>query len=178
MTRDRFERQLSAAREWEVRVAGWARRRGWYVLPTYDFSGKEDDKAPKMLAPSGSRDLVLPDLQCFKDQEIRWLEVKWKARADVHRRTGHRVTGISKRLWDHYLEVQCTTAGDVYVVFLHELEREVRGASLSWLRQNVHHTYDGGKMGRAGMVFWDYDVLPRWCDLSVFEEQTTTPRNP
>ncbi len=62
-----FQSRLAAARVWEERFALWARReRGYHVLATYDFSGKGDDKAPKLLAPPGSESLVMPDLQCFK----------------------------------------------------------------------------------------------------------------
>lgn len=152
-------------------VAGWARRRGYYVLPTYDYSGKGDDKAPKLAAPPGTESLVLPDLQCFRPQGPGWLEVKTKTRADDYRKGGYRVTGISLRLYRHYREVERVTKSEVTVLFLHERENEVRGDTLSRLRaDNFSHEYDGGKMGRGGMVFFRYDGIRCWGPLSMFAQ--------
>jgi len=34
--------------EGELIVSGELKRRGWFVIPSYDYSGKDDDKAPRM----------------------------------------------------------------------------------------------------------------------------------
>ncbi len=163
-----FETQLAHAREWEKKVARWAARRGWYVLPAYDYAGKGESKAPKLVSPDGN-DLVLPDLVCFRNAGLRWLEVKWKRRAALYRATGELVTGISLRLFKHYCQIEERVAGEVFVVFLHEDEREVRGDSLNNLRAYVSHVYKGPKMGRGGMVFWPYLQIPRWGELRMIE---------
>jgi hypothetical protein len=163
---DRFRAALDAARKWEVALATFIRARGWHVLPTYDFSGKGDDKAPKLLAPAGQRDLVMPDLQCFRNGEVRWIECKWKARADFNIKRGYYVTGISLRLADHYERVNQMTGADVFLLFLHEHEGEVRGGKMRDLATAWSHDYQGEKMGRSGMRFWRWDAPPRWCDLT------------
>lgn len=165
-----FRAKLDAAREWEKKLAAWCQARGWYVVPTYDFCGKDDDKAPKLLAPSGKSALVLPDLQCFRDGEHRWLECKYKTHADLYRRGDYRVTGISLRLFQHYQLVERATGARVILAFLHEREREIRGASLRELKAHHSHDYTGTKMGRHGMRFWRYEDLPRWCSLQDVAE--------
>lgn len=166
-----FRAQLDAAREWEKALASWVRGRGWHVLPTYDFSGKQDDKAPKLLGPSSSIDLVMPDLQCFRNGEVRWLECKWKSHADYNRKRGWHVTGISLRLVEHYQKVTEITGADVFLLFLHEKEGEVRGGRMRELESARSHDYTGPAMGRFGMRFWRWDALRRWCALSSIAPQ-------
>ena len=166
-----FETKRELARAWEQRMGEWARRRGWYVLPTYDYSGRDDDKAPKLLAPPGRESLVLPDLQCVRPGETRWLEIKWKASCTRYVKGGYRTTGISLRLWEHYSQVELLTGGGVWVVFLHQEEQEIRGDSLADLHRKVSHQYDGRKMGRGGMIFFRYDKLTRWGSLSMLAQE-------
>jgi hypothetical protein len=172
MSDEKFERARAEARKWEQKAAAWLRRRGWHVLATYDFSGKDDDKAPKLLAPPGDPDLVLPDLQMFKENGSRWVEVKYKAKADDYRIGGYRVTGISRRLWGHYQRVEEITGADVFIVFLHGKENEIRGERVRQLRGLVSHTYSGPLMGRHGMIFFRFDELPNWGPLSLLEEES------
>lgn len=174
-----FRAKLDAAREWEKRLARWIRSRGWFVVPTYDFSGKGDDKAPKLLAPLGTRDLVLPDLQCFRDGEHQWLECKWKTCASFYRKGGHLTTGIATRLLAHYVEVQRATRARVVLAFLHEREMEIRGGSLDALGTKVgegcfSHASVSGAMG--SMSFWRYEEIPRWADLGAVAEDRREPR--
>ena len=51
-------------------------------------------------------------------------------------------------------------------MFLHIQEDEMRGDLIANLESTIHHTYNGGKMGYNGMVFWDYNKLKKWCQLS------------
>jgi hypothetical protein len=156
-----------------MKAAKWARSRGYYVSGTYDFSGKDDNKAPKLMAPPRGESLVLPDLQCFKvtsPDPATWMEVKWKARAVLYRKGGYRVTGINKRHWQHYQKVQHLTSAKVFVMFIHDAESEIRADTLDDLRAYVSHEYDGDKMGRGGMVFWPYDDIPCWGDLGMLND--------
>lgn len=166
-----FRSALDKARVWERKLAAWVRRRGWHVLPTYDFNGAGEDKAPALLSPPGMTDLVLPDLQCFRSGRVRWIECKWKARADEYRKGGYLVTGISLRLAGHYAQVRRATGADVWILFLHEREREVRGGPMASLPHS--HDYTGGVMGRAGMRFWRYAEIPRLCDLTEIGSEAT-----
>lgn len=163
-----FRRALEHARQWEKACARWVRGRGWAVVPTYDFGGEGNNKAPKLLSPVGTPDLVLPDLQCFRSGTLRWLEVKFKREASLYRNTGSMVTGINRRLWRQYRRVESATSGQVVIVFIHEKEQEVRGDFLSNLALYVHHEYPGGKMGEDGMVFWNFTDIPVWGSLASF----------
>lgn len=158
-----FNRRLIWARECEVAIGDFLRARNWWAIPSYDFSDKGDDKAPKMLAPRGRFDLVLPDLQCFRDGKQRWFEIKRKTRSDHYRIGGYAVTGMSLRLFEHYRRIEKETKSDVVIVFVHETEGEVRGDTLSNLEKLAKsHRYDGDAMGRAGMIFWRYEQIQRW----------------
>lgn len=175
-----FAEKLAWARKWEKAAAEWLRTRGWYTLPTYDYSAG-GDKAPKLMSPTGAEDLVIPDLLTMRREGRRWLEVKYKSHADVHRNTEalwkirgaapevarerSEVTGISLRLWGHYKAVQEATGIPVYVAFLHEKEREVRGGTLAELEAAVSHFYDGARMGRDGMIFFKYRALRVWTGV-------------
>lgn len=156
-----FAAQLARAREWEVAASEWLRTRGWYTLPTYDYSAG-GDKAPKLMAPTGLPDLVIPDLLTMNTEGRRWLEVKFKTHADLHRTSGELVTGISRRLLGHYRSVQKVTGTTVYVVFIHEKEEEVRGGTLAELDAAYSHVYDGDRMGPGGMIFFKYHALRIW----------------
>ena len=80
-----FRVKLDAAGVWERALAKWARGRGWYVLPTDEFSGKGDGKTPKLLAPPGRESLIMPDLLGFREGVSQWLECKWKEKAVEYR---------------------------------------------------------------------------------------------
>lgn len=171
-----FRAQLDAARRWEIALAKWIRSRGWYVVPTYDFSGGGDGKAPKMLGPRGHRDLVLPDLQCFRplgDVRAQWLECKWKSGAALYRKGGYPVTGIGLRLAKHYSEVEQQTGQRVVVAFLHEAEGEMRAAPLQDLPWS--HDYEGTVMGRGGMRFWRWNDIPAVCRLAEISKHIEQP---
>jgi hypothetical protein len=174
-----FERALAAAREWEIALARWMRSRGWYVLPTYAFGGANNRKAPVLEAPPGARSLIMPDLQCFRDGRILWLEAKWKSEATLHRKTGTFVTGIALRHARHYERVQTVTGCGVLLAFVHEREREVRGGMLNEISDAWHHDYDGGVMGPGGMRFWRWDALPTITPLDeIARYRSSAPDEP
>jgi len=158
-----FEQKLAAGRVVEEHVAAYMRKRGWWVVPSYEFSGKENDHAPKMVAPPGWRDLVLPDLQGFKDRRLVWLEVKSKTCCTLHHISNDLpVTGIAKRLYLHYQQVEIETGGTVYLLFVHEKENEIRGDALTCLRTYEHHDWPDDDMDRGGTIFWEFSRIPLW----------------
>ena len=63
------------AKRYEIAVGDWLKRRGWYVLPAYDYSGLADAKAPKFEAPPQKLALVLPDLLVASSGKSKWAEV-------------------------------------------------------------------------------------------------------
>lgn len=165
----RFEEQLAAARRWEIRTADWLREsRGYYVLPTYDYSGKDGDKAPRLVAPIGERNLILPDILAMQAGRWLWLEVKWKTEATFHRNKRVWNTGIDSRLWNHYQQVQDVTRATVWVVFIHEKENEIRLGSIEELRALfTHEDRIRGKL----TTFFRYRDIRRIGDLSLLTDR-------
>lgn len=157
-----FDNQYEWASLREMGVASFLRDRGWFTLPTYDYSGKQDDKAPILHGPTSK--LIIPDVLAFKAKSARWFEVKAKTEATFHRKTQVWETGFSLRHWEHYRQVQTETGIDVLVFFVHDNKKpgdgngEVRFASLNDL-DRMRREYNGDKMGRGGMVFFPYDRL-------------------
>jgi hypothetical protein len=162
---DVFRLALAKARVTERTVAAWLMSREWLVLPTYDFSGKGDDKAPKLMADSEADSLVIPDLLCARHGEVQWVEVKEKDSASFTNITGRFETGISLRLWEHYTKVRAATGTPVWLFFAHNKEDEVRCGEIASLSPKKR-IYGGPRMGRAGMVFFPYHDLTLVCKLS------------
>lgn len=163
--RPSFEDQLAFGREIEKAVGAWLMKRGQRILPVYDYSGLAEGKAPKFTAAVQSDSLVLPDLLGAKNGKSTWFEVKFKDRADFTRKTARFETGISKRLWEHYQKVEAESGSPVWLIFAHKQEDELRGDAIAALKETAR-IYDGGKMGHAGMVFFDYRALRFLAKLS------------
>lgn len=159
-------RPLRETEEWkrghtgELLVARWLMRRGWYVVPSYDYSGEDGFKAPRM---HGLRDgFVLPDLDVSKDGQRLWAEVKTKRVPTLHRITGRMEHGIAINHWKAYRRVQQESGCDVWLVIYEELARRLVVGRLSALEKNARF-YQGDKMDRSGMVFFlrdDFKPLP------------------
>jgi hypothetical protein len=165
-----FDEKKNAARSWEIAASCWCRsERGYYVLPTYDFSGKDDNKAPKILSPESVADLVAPDLMVWGRGETRFLEVKYKTKADTYRKTNTLTTGINRRLWRHYRDVERLLKVPIWILFIHQQERECRADTLANLSNYIDHEYSGWNMGPSGMVFWPYLEIPRWFGIEKLE---------
>lgn len=167
---DSFSVQRARAKTVEEAVSAWLQQRGGFVLPAYDYSGLQDDKAPRLTAVLPEDSLIVPDLFCARNGRSTWVEVKLKAGASFTRLTQRLETGLSRRLWDHYLAVEKTTGLPVWLLFVHEAEQEMRGESQQALLNSTPRYYTGTKMGRAGMVFVPWDkmrVLATWNDLSL-----------
>lgn len=160
---DEFRRKRKRGEIMERRTARWLGQRDASVLPVYDFSGLADDKPPRLI---GKRLLVMPDLLVCKDGRSYWLEVKLKVSATLHRKSGVLETGLSRRLCEQYLQVQKLSGLDVYLLFAHEKEDEVRIALLSTLWE-MRREYRGTKMGWAGMAFFPYYKIPKVCTVGM-----------
>jgi len=158
----------------EIAVAAYLMMRGWLILPVYDYSGLGEGKPPKLTARESEDSLICPDLLCAKNGLIRWCEVKYKERCDWTRVVQRRETGINKRLWEHYQQVEQATGIATWIVFAHGQENELRRGLLSLLARPGHHRlYLGDKMGKDGMVFFSYDELSLICPLSDIIDLST-----
>ncbi len=162
---DTFQQKRDEARHYEKALAAWFQHQfGAYILPTYDYSGLQDNKPPRLMGANDA--FVIPDLLVTKSGRMTWVECKWKTHADLFRKTKTLCTGINARHWTHYQQVKKISGCDVVIMFLHIQEAEMRGDFIDTLKNSIHHTYNGGKMGYNGMVFWDYNKLKKWCPLS------------
>lgn len=142
-------------------VANLLKQRGWFVIPSYDYSGEDGNKAPKMEGCTAA--LVIPDLDIAKAGERRWAEVKTKALATLHRKTGVLEHGIPVRHWHHYQQVEAETGCPVWIFIYEESTGAVMCAEMRALGGG--RVYDGPKMSRGGMVFWPRDRFRVFCRL-------------
>lgn len=137
--------------EGELIVSDELKRRGYFVIPSYDYSGENDDKAPRMHGTAAS--LVLPDLDVCKDGRRVWVEVKTKEEATFHRNTQRLEHGISQRHYRDYKEVEKVSGCDVYLAVYEIKTGDVLMAKLSNLSKR-ERVYAGEKMSNGGMVFF------------------------
>lgn len=132
-------------------IASFLQQRGWWVIPSYDYSGQGNDKAPKLQGADGG--LVIPDLDVARAGERRWVEVKAKSHAVLHRRTNTLKHGIPLRHFHDYLRLQHITGCEVWLVVYEQDTGDVLMARLNALAGEKQE-YAGGKMSRGGMVFF------------------------
>lgn len=142
--------EFKRGRSGERLVAGVLKRRGCFIVPSYDYSGEDGNKAPKMEGEFAG--YVIPDLDVARDGDRYWVEVKTKWTATLHRKSGTVEHGISLRHLDHYRKVQTITGAPVFLAVFEERDGIILIAKLDALGEP--RVYDGGKMGRAGMAFW------------------------
>ena len=113
-------------------VAQELQRRGWYVIPSYDFCGEEGNKAPKL--QGGSTRFVIPDLDISQAGMRRWVEVKAKDAATYTRITDRLEHGIAARHWRDYLEVENITGCEVWLAIYERDTGDVLIQSITKLR--------------------------------------------
>lgn len=141
-------------REVEKLVAGLLQQRGWYVIPSYDYSGKDDDKAPRMTGQAQC--WMIPDLDVAKGGRRIWVEVKAKAASTYHRGLQRWEHGIPLRQFEHYRSVEYETG---CLVFLAIYEEDTCCLLTAQLRLLPVRIYDGPLMSRGGMAFFPRDAF-------------------
>jgi hypothetical protein len=147
--RDRPE--FHRGRRGERLVADLLQRRGWHVIPSYDYAGEGGDKPPRLQGCDCA--YPIPDLDVSRGGVRRWVEVKTKAEPTWTRVTGRLEHGVSLRLYESYRHVQAITGCPVWIVIVEERAGAILCAPLDGL-EPVKRVYNGRKMGRGGMVFW------------------------
>ena len=138
----------------ELRIARMLQARGWWVVPSYDYSGEDGNKAPRL--QGATQAFVLPDLDVARDGIRRWAEVKSKSSATLTRKLGRYEHGIPLRHFRSYQEVQRITGAETWL-FIYELDSH----AVLWARVDdlAKHCriYEGDKMGGGPMVFFPRD---------------------
>lgn len=164
-----FEEYLKIGRVGEDLISKWLMRRGWSILPVYEIS-LETGKGPRVYCASG--DLIAPDSLAFKDGKIMWVEAKFKSGFSLHRITGHYVTGIDLKHYEHYLEVSRRSKYPLWLMFLHrghyakdsfDNETGLFAQEIRKLEKTEHHRSD--KWGKHGMVYWAKESLIKIAEL-------------
>lgn len=156
--------EFQRGRTGERLVAELLRSRGWYVIPSYDYSGEDGDKPPRLQGLRAA--FPVPDLDIAKDGQRRWAEVKTKAAASYTRITGRLEHGIPKRHYRAYKRVQEITGCEVWLFIYEEDTGEVLCAKLDDL-DSVKREYDGSKMSRGGMVFYPRESFKVFAKLEA-----------
>jgi len=135
-------------------VADFLKNKGWFVIPSYDYSGEDGNKAPKLQGLN--KNFVIPDLDISKEGKRKWAEVKTKTSASYTRITNQYEHGIPLRHFEHYQEVEKITGCEVWL-FVYELEAE----TLLFQKLNIlslnKRVYTGNKMNWDGMIFFPRD---------------------
>lgn len=154
--------QIGAAGE--ALIASWFRSKGYTVLPIYEKT-IDTGKGPQLYLPQ--KELIAPDFFVFKKDSCYWIEAKHKTAFTWHRITGHWVTGIDIKHYEHYLEVNRSTPWPVWLLFLHEGGQSkddppnspagLFGNTLDYLSRHENHRHDN--WGKYGMVYWRYEDL-------------------
>lgn len=128
--------------------------KGAYIIPSYDYCGENNDKAPRMF--NQKEFFVLPDLDVsIKNQRI-WVEVKTYHSPDFTRITGRYEHGIKLRHFNNYKKVQEITGAKVLLFIFEEISDMIIYNYLDELEKHKR-IYSGDKMGKGGMIFFPRD---------------------
>lgn len=162
MPQHNFTLMRAWSKAYEIAFEGFLIARGYYILPSYDYSGIKDDKAPRL--HGRNRHLVIPDLLAWHSEKGgAWFEIKVKTHADFNRKRQHVVTGFALRHYRDYLAVKALTKLPVYVVFIHQQEQIVITDEIEALPHS--HTWPGSQMDRGGTIFFKFNELKRVTPL-------------
>lgn len=113
-----FQAAKQHGRTGERRVADWLQRAGWYIIPSYDYTGSEGQKAPRIEGLASKH--ILPDLDAARRGIRQWVEVKTKTRATFTYTTQRFEHGIPQRHWEEYQQVQAITGCPVHLAIYEE----------------------------------------------------------
>lgn len=130
-----FAEAFTFGRTGEQDVARVLQANGWYIVPSYDYSGTDRSKAPRL---QGSlKSYVIPDLDVSREGERVWVEVKTKTEASFTRITGRLEHGIPKRHAEDYLRVQEITGCRVFLVIVERSTGDYLCASIDRLMESA-----------------------------------------
>lgn len=111
-----FERAVEVGRMGERLVARWFQSHNWGVIPSYDYTGSNGEKAPRLMFEAASH--VVPDLDLCRSGRRWWVEVKTYADAAENKRLGCKVHGIKQRHFDDYVSVERESGTPVAIAIL------------------------------------------------------------
>jgi hypothetical protein len=125
-----FDLALLVGNEGEKLVASFLKSRGAGIIPSYDFTGSDGSKAPRLMFEK--RGLVIPDLDvCKEGVERIWIEVKTYHGPALNVRHNRSVHGITGRLFSDYQRVERESGTKVAIAVL-----EYESGALLYARQS------------------------------------------
>ncbi len=107
-----FKEKLAFGQEGEKEIAEILIRKGYNIMPLYQFS---DELSPQIISLNGS--FTSPDLMCFKNGKSIFVEVKSKKKWVEFK--GVIETGCNYKHYKHYKDLSLKTKLKVYMVFNH-----------------------------------------------------------
>ncbi len=153
-----FEEKLAFGKEGEHEVGEYFMRRGYSLLPLYQFS---EDLAPKIYNDGGV--IISPDIFVAGLKKAFWVEVKTKNRWIKY--LGNLETGLNERHFNEYLRINRKTELPVYVVFNHK-EDMPNGFYFVEITTPFQRIWDGinranGKRISPPLVLWRIEMLTK-----------------
>jgi hypothetical protein len=164
-----FDRTLKEGLIGEGEISRMLIARGYIVLPAYQIE-QQHGKGPRLFTAEGQ--LIAPDMLVFKENKVIWVEAKTKSAFTWHRASQTWQTGIDRKHWSHYVEVDSKTPWPVWLLFLHRngfIAKDTPdgmispsglfGNSVRVLKLSIHHEHENH--GPSGMVYWTVDMLKK-----------------
>jgi hypothetical protein len=147
----------------EQMVAGWLQGRGWFVIPSYDYSGEDGRKVPRLQGLKTGH--AVPDLDVARDGGRKWIEVKAKKEPNPRHdcywgRPEVPEHGIDESHYLDYLEVKRITGDEVWIAIYEENTGLLLAAEISTLGRPRIGTWAGTKIAN-----WPRDrfcLVPGW----------------
>lgn len=162
---DNFEKFLTTGLTGETAIAKWLRSRGKFIIPVYEKL-IDNGKGPRLFTPYGL--LIAPDMLVLGNDNIFWVEAKYKSGFAWYRKTRKFVTGVDLKHYLEYIQVSEQLPYPLWIMFLQRGESTkdcptnttpsgLYGGEISYLRTCESHRSD--RWGSSGMVYWDIDSL-------------------
>ena len=156
-------------RRCEIALSKSLKQREWYIIPSYDYTGKDQAKAPRL--EGRLKGFVVPDLDVSRAGRRFWIECKYKSRPNPWRMHGGRLYhGLDTRHVNDYLRVQEITGCRVRICIL---ERAGRAVLVNWLDKIYPNRMERPptKIWRSGSVLFPRDDFD---DKGVFDADAMT----
>lgn len=134
-------------------VAEFLKKRGWLIIPSYDYSGDDGNKAPRLQGLRQS--FVIPDLDTCRGGKRKWVEVKTKANAEWGKIAKCMEHGINLRHWNDYWRIQELTGCSVFLSIYEEKTGDVLISSIDNIQRHGTHTNKMWQKGRyVDMIYF------------------------
>ena len=145
-----FEEKLIFGREAEKEIELYFIKKGYHVIRSYDYTGEENNKSPKMF--SLFKNHVLPDLDISKEKKRVWVEVKHYTYAPLNKKLNKYVHGIKKRHYNDYLKIEEITGN---IVFLFIKERQSNNILYEKLNKLKSYPCQCGNCDSNCLIYFD-----------------------